>query len=81
MTDKASPALGWLVVVRVWNTPDEHYFATIPNPRDAEEQVRNAVQPTGQVEIKALRELSKDEIAAHGLAHGTVFYAPLDGRT
>ena len=77
MSDKASPAVaGWLVVVRVWNTPDDHYFAMIPDPRDAEEQVRYAVQPTGQAEIKALRELSSDEIAAHGLEPLKIIYAP-----
>ena len=76
MSEQASAALGWVVVVRVWNQPDEQYFATIPDPRDAEEQVRAAVAPTGQVEIKALRELSKDEIEAIGLHPGKIVYAP-----
>jgi hypothetical protein len=79
MTDASPP--GWLVVVRVWNAPDECYFAMIPDRAEAEEQVREAAQITGQASVQAVRELTADEMATHGLQPGKIIYAPKSSRS
>jgi hypothetical protein len=71
-----APPLGWVVVVRDWNQPDEHYFVTLPNPRHAEAEVRAVMQATWQTTVQAIRELTRDEIRSVGLQPGKIVYAP-----
>jgi uncharacterized NAD-dependent epimerase/dehydratase family protein len=72
----ADPPPGWLVVVRVWAKPDEHYFAMVADKAQAEEQVRDAAHVTGQGSVEAIRPLTADEAAKHGLAPDKIIFAP-----
>ena len=71
-----APPLGWVVLVRVWNQPDEHYFVTLSDPRHAEAEVRAVVQATWQTTVQVIRELTRDEIESVGLQPGKIVYAP-----
>ena len=76
MSGQVSTPLGWVVVVRTQSVPSEYLYVALPDPRDAEEEVRHVVQATWQTTVQALRELSRDEIDAVGLAPGKIIYAP-----
>ena len=69
-------AAGWIVRVREWGDPDEFYVAAITNSREAEEQVREAARPGPRAQVKALRELSEEEIDFHKLEPGKIARAP-----
>ena len=73
---QASHPPGRLVVVRAWGQPDEHYYAVILDPREAEERVRDAVQAAAQVSVQSVRELAGDELEALGLQPGKIIRAP-----
>jgi hypothetical protein len=73
MSAQARP-LGWVVVVRGQHRPNEYFYATFADPRDAEEHVRDAVQASWQITVEALRELSKSEIDALDIPPGKVVY-------
>ncbi len=68
---------GWLVAVRVWNMPDQHYYAAVADRTEAEDLVRASIDTTGQVSVQAVRELTADE--AQDLEPGNVAQAPIDG--
>jgi len=71
-----APPLGWVVLVRAWNQPDEHYFVTLSDPRHAEAEVRAVVQATWQTTVQVIRELTRDEIESVALQPGKIVYAP-----
>ena len=70
---------GWLVAVRVWNEPDQHYYAVVADRAEAEDLVRRhaVAAAAGQVSVQAVRELTADE--AKDLEPGNVVQAPIDG--
>ena len=71
-----NPPPGWLVAVRVGGTPDEHYFAMVADKAQAEEQVRDAAQLVGQGSVAAIRPLTAEEAAKHGLLPNKIIFAP-----
>lgn len=74
MSKQTSP-LGWIVAVRAPNQADEYLYASTSHPRDAEDQVRDAVQATWQTTVEAVRELAQEEIDALHLPPEKVIYA------
>jgi hypothetical protein len=70
------PTPGWLVVVRAWAKPDEHYFAMVADKVQAEDQVRHAAQVAGQGSVEAIRALTAEEAARHGLQPDKIIFAP-----
>ena len=69
---------GWLVAVRIWNEPDQHYYAVVADRTEAEDLVRSRTAAAGgQVAVQAVRELTADE--AKDLEPGNVVQAPIDG--
>jgi hypothetical protein len=71
-----NPPPGWLVAVRVCGTPDEHYFAMVAERVQAEQQVRDAAHVGGQGLVEAIRPVTADEAAKHGLLPNKVIFAP-----
>jgi len=60
----------------VWGTSDEHYFAMIADKSEAEGQVRDAAQVTGQGSVEAVRPLTADEVVKYGLLPHKIIFAP-----
>ena len=70
-----NPPPGWLVV-RVGGTPDEHYFAMVADKALAEERVWDAAQLIGQGSVAAIRPVTAEEAAKHGLLPNKIIFAP-----
>lgn len=76
MSNPGSPA-GWVVRVRTLAAPgapqwDEFYLAAIADPREAEEQVRDAVQVPNIDRVDIVKPLSASELSGYGLQAGQI---------
>ena len=69
---------GWLVAVRVWNMPDDHYYVAAVDKTQAEDLVSALINTSGQVSVQAVRELTAEE-GKYFTPGNIVVKAPIDG--
>jgi len=69
---------GWLVVVRVWNMPDDHFYVEAADKTQAEDLVSSLIGTSNQVSVQAVRELTADE-AKYFTPGNVVVKASIDG--